>query len=201
MRKTCEWSPWGEWDVSACSDCSAKGQKLRKRAFKEEAGQCGWKTECKGKKKQEMECDKPEVVDCVWGEWGSWESDRGKGKCSNECGPGKRYRYRKKKTVENECGKCTGGDKMVEDCQEHDPREDAKCFYDMPSVCKATTGDCKAPKCKTTRTLKQVPEGTLFECLYCLSWPTLLANTFGSQALHPTLSWVPIHLCPFACHR
>ena len=44
-------------------------------------------------------------------------------------------------------------------CKDYDDVIDAKCEFTPFSECKATSGSCKDPKCKQTRTMKQVGPG------------------------------------------
>ena len=94
--ETCKWSAWAAWDLSACKGCSGGGKKesTRTKSIKN-LGDCD--IDCEGKNRKTESCDPPKVVDCEWGEWTSWESPRGKGKCSKECGSGTMSRVRQQK--------------------------------------------------------------------------------------------------------
>ena len=151
----CQWSAWGSWDVSACKGCSGTGIKEAKRVKNiKNIGECD--VDCEGKDRKTEACDAPKVIDCVWGEWSAWESPRGKGKCSKECGSGTMERKRAYKIDANHCGKpCVGDPRDTKSCKDYDDVIDAKCEFTPFSECKATSGSCKDPKCKQTRTMKQ----------------------------------------------
>uniref|UniRef100_A0A7M5V4H0 VWFA domain-containing protein n=1 Tax=Clytia hemisphaerica TaxID=252671 RepID=A0A7M5V4H0_9CNID len=100
---------WGEWSsFSTCSKTCGKGKYYRTRKC---LGQKYEGAECKGYDTEYEDCH---VKYCpINGNWGEWSDFS---KCSETCGKGTHYRYRKCEGKKYDGKDCAGKDKEYKDC-------------------------------------------------------------------------------------
>ena len=101
----CVWDEWGGWQQ--CSHTCGSGTRKRDRGIKVEADYGG--NECEGPAEEVGPCNDFECpIDCVLEQWSEWYA------CSEQCGPGLKYRGRSVETAAKYGGAECEGDRLAE---------------------------------------------------------------------------------------